>query len=93
MDQEWRLVSPVSLQIVPQRPAAGIRSSASRAIGLLSNRKPGTEELQSLLRAMLETNGYDVRMYEKVSAGEPARDELLERISDECMLVVTGTGD
>lgn len=89
----WTLLSPLSTRMTPQRAAPEARSNAQRTIGFLSNRKPNTDELQFMLAKMLEEQGYATRTYAKVNASIPASDALLERISEECMLVVTGTGD
>ncbi|TAM90771.1 hypothetical protein EPN42_05400 [bacterium] len=66
---------------------------AAKVIGFLSNRKPNTGAMQSVLGKRLEEGGYAVRFYEKESAALAAGSELLDRIARECRRAINGTGD
>ena len=91
--QVWTVLNPVSLVKVRMQTAKRERKGSGRAIGFLSNRKPGTDEFQQIVGEKLVESGYAAQFYQKPRAGASAGEELLDRIAEECVLAVTGTGD
>ncbi|MCP2635627.1 hypothetical protein K0817_003490 [Microbacterium sp. HD4P20] len=64
-------------------------------IGLLDNTKPNATLLLEEIGAELQRRhgAGETRLYTKDYFGTPATDELLQRIADECDVVITAVGD
>lgn len=92
METVWHVLSPVGVHKVPSSNRATIVRD-DRVVGFLSNRKPNATPLLEDLMARLVGRGYEARFYQKRNSATPAGDELLDRISAECGLVVAASGD
>jgi len=93
METVWHLLSPVGVHKTPAAPSRAASVRNERVIGLLSNRKPNATPLLQDLMARLREQGYETRFYEKRNSATPAGDELLDRVSAECGLVIVGSAD
>ena len=93
METVWHLLSPIGVHKAPSAPRRGTTARNGRLVGLLSNRKPNATPLLQNLMARLQGEGFETRFYEKRNSATPAADELLDRISAECGLVVVASGD
>jgi len=90
----WHLVNPVGWSTSRLGAEESTRHEATpKVVAFLSNRKPNTAALQSVLGKRLEERGYRVRFYEKESAALAATGALLDRVALDCGRVVNGTGD
>ncbi len=93
METVWHLLSPVGVHKAPSAPRSAEIVRHERVIGLLSNRKPNATPLLENLMARLKSQGFETRFYQKRNSATPAGDELLNRVSAECGLVVVASGD
>lgn len=93
METVWQLLSPVGVHKAPSAPRRAEIVRNERVIGLLSNRKPNATPLLENLMARLKGQGFETRFYQKRNSATPAGDELLNRVSAECGLVVVASGD
>jgi len=93
METVWHLLSPVGVHKAPPAPSRTAIVRSDRPIGFLSNRKPNATPLLENLMARLQGHGYETRFYQKRNSATPAGDELLNRVSAECGLVVVASAD
>ena len=93
METVWHLLSPVGVHKAPSAPGRAANARNARVIGFLSNRKPNATPLLENLMARLKGPDFETRFYQKRNSATPAGDELLNRISGECGLVVVASSD
>lgn len=93
METVWHLLSPVGVHKAPSAPSRAAIVRNDRLVGLLSNRKPNATPLLENLMVRLQGHGYETRFYQKRNSATPAGDELLDRVSAECGLVVVASAD
>lgn len=93
METVWHLLSPVGLHKAPSALGRSAVVRNDRVIGFVSNRKPNATPLLENLMARLKDRGYDTHFYQKRNSATPAGDELLNRVSAECGLVVVASAD
>ena len=93
---QWTLVRPVPPQTAAPEPVVvGLRHPGQR-IGFLSNRKPNATVIEEeFARLALEAGiALETHMYEKAEGpGVGAPEELLDRIAEECDVVIVGSAD
>lgn len=95
MKTTWHLVSPVAPLPATKTDQRGESARHGKIIGFLSNRKPNTSLVQEALAGLTASTpfGLQPRYYEKANSAVGASQGLLDRISAECSIVMTGTGD
>ena len=86
----------------PARPAdegalaaSGLSSLAGKVVGFIDNAKPNFGVLAEDIGALLKSKLGVARVvtHRKPSASVPARPEVIEALSAECDVVITGSGD
>lgn len=98
MSNRWIILSPAGIRPVdtpatvrPEKP----HKRGTIRIGMLSNRKPNTVAWQRWIAEKLRDDRPDLEFifYEKANPAVGAGPDLLDRITEECSLVITGSGD
>jgi|GEM_PF-6995611 len=92
MSQTWELLNPVGVRM-PPREASRDAAAGRRFVGFLSNRKPNATPLLQELAKRLPGLGFSARSYSKRNSATGAGANLLDRIGEECGLVVVASGD
>lgn len=84
---------PSQAQGGAERPA--LAALSGKVVGFIDNAKPNFDHLADDLGTLLKTKYGVARIVKrrKPSASVPARPELLDELSDECDVVITGSGD
>jgi|SRR6476469_3853898 hypothetical protein len=79
---------------VPSSPAT-LSSLAGKVVGFIDNAKPNFGVLAEDIGELLKTKLGVARVvkHRKPSASVPARPEVIEALSAECDVVITGSGD
>ncbi|HEY8449237.1 MAG TPA: hypothetical protein VIL95_02030 [Bacillota bacterium] len=97
MAETWIVLSPAGVRAGEALVEARLErpQSGQMRIGFLSNRKPNTVAWQRWVARQLEQErpGLHFAFYEKTNPAVGAGQELLDQITEECSLVITGTGD
>jgi hypothetical protein len=95
METTWHLVSPVAARLSTKTDERVAAAKHGKVIGFLSNRKPNTSLLQSALAERAASKPFELqpKFYEKANSAVGASPDLLNRISAECSMAITGTGD
>jgi hypothetical protein len=77
------------------RTSAVLSNLAGKVVGFIDNAKPNFGVLADDIGALLESKLGVARVvrHRKPSASVPARPEVIEALSSECDVVITGSGD
>jgi hypothetical protein len=93
---QWTLVRPVPAPTeAPKAVVVGTRHPGQR-VGFLSNRKPNATVIEEEFARLAQEAGIArvTHLYEKAEGpGVAAPGELLDKIADECDVVIVGSAD
>lgn len=79
----------------PQPTIAGLSSLAGKRLGVLDNGKPNAAMVMAELAGLIaqRTGAIDCGVVAKRTAAEPADPSIIERLANECDIVLTGSAD
>ena len=79
----------------PGTAKAALTGLAGKVVGFIDNAKPNFDHLADDLGELLKTKYGVARVIKrrKSSASVPAKPEVIEELSRECDVVITGSGD
>jgi hypothetical protein len=77
------------------RAVSGLSGLAGKVVGFIDNAKPNFGTLAEDIGALLQSKLGVARIvtHRKPSASVPARPEVIDALSAECDVVITGSGD
>ncbi len=92
---QFNLVSPVAAPVPAPPPLAEAERARGRRLGFLSNRKPNAAEVEREVARLADGAGLaeTIEFYEKASPGEGADPVLMDKIAEECDVVMVGSAD
>ncbi len=90
----WTLVNPVAQRRVSEDERIVTRTTPIRTLGFLENHKANAAELQrETARRLGSTVRLEHLFYGKPTASLAAPKDLVDRIAEECDVVVVGSAD